>query len=122
MGSRRSNPSVKPGQKNPIDSNTIRSSSLRDYTGSLQKPGQPPNSWSRTDFDRKIQKLKDLTAELRTARAELTTLNIPVPTGWMETMMLNASQPQQRKYSPSALGGLVEPILPMNAAAQEKKD
>src|SRR5215831_1144954 len=32
MGSRRSNPSVKPGQKNPIDSNTIRSSSLRDYT------------------------------------------------------------------------------------------
>src|SRR5262249_3650533 len=27
-----SNPSVKPGQKNPIDSNTIRSSSLRDYT------------------------------------------------------------------------------------------
>src|SRR6516225_5723716 len=34
MGSRRSNPSVKPGQKNPIDSNTIRSSSLRDYTAS----------------------------------------------------------------------------------------
>src|SRR5262245_4143624 len=32
MGSRLSNPSVKPGQKNPIDSNTIRSSSLRDYT------------------------------------------------------------------------------------------
>src|SRR5215831_720101 len=32
MGSRRSNRSVKPGQKNPIDSNTIRSSSLRDYT------------------------------------------------------------------------------------------
>src|SRR5262245_14948425 len=32
MDSRRSNPSVKPGQKNPIDSNTIRSSSLRDYT------------------------------------------------------------------------------------------
>jgi len=35
MGSRRSNPSVKPGQKNPIDSNTIRSSSLRDYTPSV---------------------------------------------------------------------------------------
>jgi|SRR6516164_6294842 len=35
MGSRRSNPSVKPGQKNPIDSNTIRSSSLRDYTTRL---------------------------------------------------------------------------------------
>src|SRR5262249_37767207 len=34
MGSRRSNPSVKPGQENPIDSNTIRSSSLRDYTPS----------------------------------------------------------------------------------------
>ena|SRR5215467_3201787 len=34
MGSRRSNPFVKPGQKNPIDSNTIRSSSLRDYTPS----------------------------------------------------------------------------------------
>src|SRR5262245_27547137 len=34
MGSRRSNPSVKPGQENPIDSNTIRSSSLRDYTTS----------------------------------------------------------------------------------------
>src|SRR5215470_18668214 len=32
MGSRLSNPSVKPGQRNPIDSNTIRSSSLRDYT------------------------------------------------------------------------------------------
>jgi hypothetical protein len=49
-------------------------------------------------------------------------LNIPVPTGWLETMMLNASQPQQRKYSPSELGHLVEPILPMNTAAQEKKD
>ena len=36
MGSRRSNPSVKPGQKNPIDSNTIRSSSLRDYTPSFK--------------------------------------------------------------------------------------
>src|SRR5258706_8621865 len=36
MGSRRSNPSVKPGQKNPIDSNTIRSSSLRDYTPSAE--------------------------------------------------------------------------------------
>ena len=35
MGSRRSNPSVKPGQKNPIDSNTIRSSSLRDYTARI---------------------------------------------------------------------------------------
>src|SRR6516162_7940086 len=34
MGSRRSNPSVKLVQKNPIDSNTIRSSSLRDYTPS----------------------------------------------------------------------------------------
>src|SRR6266516_6968274 len=32
MDSRLSNLSVKPGQKNPIDSNTIRSSSLRDYT------------------------------------------------------------------------------------------
>src|SRR6516164_8964683 len=32
MGSRLSNLSVRPGQKNPIDSNTIRSSSLRDYT------------------------------------------------------------------------------------------
>src|SRR5262245_53713344 len=38
MGSRRSNPSVKPGQKNPIDSNTIRSSSLRDCTTSLRHP------------------------------------------------------------------------------------
>src|SRR5262249_43636236 len=37
MGSRRSNPSVKPGQKNPIDSNTIRSSSLRDYTHRLDR-------------------------------------------------------------------------------------
>jgi len=35
MGSRRSNPSVKLVQKNPIDSNTIRSSSLRDYTPSV---------------------------------------------------------------------------------------
>jgi hypothetical protein len=34
MDSRLSNLSVKPGQKNPIDSNTIRSSSLRDYTPS----------------------------------------------------------------------------------------
>src|SRR5215831_21152344 len=39
MGSRRSNPSVKPGQKNPIDSNTIRSSSLRDYTPRVVKEG-----------------------------------------------------------------------------------
>jgi len=42
MGSRRSNPSVKPGQMNPIDSNTIRSSSLRDYT--------PSNFWVLDDF------------------------------------------------------------------------
>src|SRR5262249_41288156 len=38
MGSRLSNPSVKPGQRNPIDSNTIRSSSLRDYTPSQRRP------------------------------------------------------------------------------------
>src|SRR5262245_46048165 len=38
MDSRRSNPSVKPGQKNPIDSNTIRSSSLRDYTARAMGP------------------------------------------------------------------------------------
>src|SRR6266436_2847376 len=46
MGSRRSNPSVKPGQKNPIDSNTIRSSSLRDYTPSslLKNPRQNESS------------------------------------------------------------------------------
>src|SRR5215831_6415069 len=43
MGSRRSNPSVKPGQENPIDSNTIRSSSLRDYTP-RQTHGLPPLS------------------------------------------------------------------------------
>ncbi|HYV71714.1 MAG TPA: IS5 family transposase [Pseudolabrys sp.] len=32
MDTRLSKPSVKPGEKNPIDSNTIRSSSPRDYT------------------------------------------------------------------------------------------
>src|SRR6516164_5474846 len=42
MGSRRSNPSVKPGQKNPIDSNTIRSSSLRDYTPREADHDDPP--------------------------------------------------------------------------------
>src|SRR5262249_50078266 len=46
MGSRRSNPSVKPGQENPIDSNTIRSSSLRDYTPSLVLP-RPTRANSR---------------------------------------------------------------------------
>src|SRR6516225_2264328 len=41
MGSRLSNLSVRPGQKNPIDSNTIRSSSLRDYTTRRTYPSAP---------------------------------------------------------------------------------
>src|SRR6266478_2888166 len=47
MGSRRSNPSVKPGQKNPIDSNTIRSSSLRDYTPSASPRHNLDTVWLR---------------------------------------------------------------------------
>src|SRR6266487_96302 len=43
MDSRLSNLSVKPGQKNPIDSNTIRSSSLRDYTPSCFEFGNRSN-------------------------------------------------------------------------------
>ena len=43
MGSRLSKPSVKPGEKNPIDSNTIRSSSPWDYTTRV---------WSDTEEER----------------------------------------------------------------------
>ena len=55
-----------------------------DGSVGLQKPGGNPQVWTNTDFDHKIKQLKDLTVALRTVRTELTTLNIPVPTGgWM---------------------------------------
>src|SRR6516162_9581921 len=47
MGSRLSNLSVRPGQKNPIDSNTIRSSSLRDYTPRHRKQVANPSDLSQ---------------------------------------------------------------------------
>jgi hypothetical protein len=53
-----------------------------DGSVSLQKPGQSARPWSATEFGRKIQKLKDLTNDLRSATTELVTLKIPVPSGW----------------------------------------
>jgi hypothetical protein len=108
---------------------TDRTSLAHDYlephpdgSVSLQRPGQGARSWTSAELDGKIQKLKLLARELRTATAELATLKISVPTGWMETMMMDPYQPLRRKYAPSQLNDLVQPILPMDGAAQEKKD
>ena len=56
----------------------------------LQKPGQNPRAWTSQDFDSKIKKLQDLAVGLTNVRTDLTTLRIPVPTGWMfqEPMMM----------------------------------
>jgi hypothetical protein len=56
-----------------------------DGSISLQKPGEPARPWSAADFDRKIQKLKNLTNELRSAGTQLMTykVQIPVPSNWM---------------------------------------
>jgi hypothetical protein len=58
----------------------------------LQKPGQPSRSWSYENINSKIAKMGKLTSELTGIRTDLTTLNVPIPTGWMS---VDTFQPRQ---------------------------
>src|SRR5262249_8593577 len=49
----------------------------------LQRPAGAPNPWTGEQFDEKIAKMNELANKLKAIRADLTNLNIPVPTGWM---------------------------------------
>jgi hypothetical protein len=50
-----------------------------DGSVSLQKPGQKARTWTYDELDRKVQKVKNLTGELRALRTDLTTLTISIP-------------------------------------------
>src|SRR5262245_26448481 len=93
MGSRRSNPSVKPGQKNPIDSNTIRSSSLRDCTPRLLQRSTPrgEKSMRRRDFltglavmggDTTLARLSSAQAPRKMTRVGIATIQPPTGPLW----------------------------------------
>jgi hypothetical protein len=72
-----------------------------DGSVSLQRPGENPRVWTTKDFDRKIAKLKELTIKLQNVTSDLTTLRIPVPSGWIS---MDAFQPRARRFAPSDLG------------------
>ena len=72
-----------------------------DGSVDLQKPGKDPKPWTTAEFDAKILKLKDFTIRLRTVTTELTTLRIPVPTGWMS---MDTYQPRRTSSLPPGIG------------------
>jgi hypothetical protein len=80
----------------------------------LQQPGKEPNNWSSEEFERKIAKVKALTSALRTLRTELTTLNIPVPTGWMSIDAFQQPMPRPASRAPSDNFGSWVPRPPPN--------
>jgi hypothetical protein len=73
----------------------------QDGSVSLQKPGQEPRRWTAQSFTDKIAKLDDLAAKLKKVTSDLTTLRIPVPSGYMS---VDPYQPRVRQFPPSDLG------------------
>jgi hypothetical protein len=71
-----------------------------DGSVSLEKPGEEPKLWTSQDFARKIAKLNDLTAQLKTVTTDLTELRIEIPSGWLT---LDPYQPRVRQFAPSEL-------------------
>jgi len=63
-----------------------------DGSITLQRPGKQPVAWSADVLNTKIETLKRLASEVATMRDDLTTLRIPVPTGWMS---VDVYQPRQ---------------------------
>jgi hypothetical protein len=87
----------------------------QDGSVSLQKPGQGARTWSDQVFVRKITKLDDLAAKLKEVTADLTTLKIPVPSGWIS---MDPYQPRARQFAPSDLDTGNTP-LPAKVAGKE---
>jgi hypothetical protein len=93
-----------------------------DGSVSLQKSGENPRVWTTKDFDRKIAKLKELTIKLKSVTTHLTTLRIPVPSGWIS---MDAYQPRARRFAPSDLGtgsSSGQPPLTLRDADQKNQD
>jgi hypothetical protein len=92
-----------------------------DGSLSLQRPGKSPKLWTSTDLGDKIAKLNELTIKLNAVTTDLTTLTIPVPSGWIS---MDAYQPRARQFPPSDLGtgSTQPPPLTLRDAEQKKQD
>jgi hypothetical protein len=91
---------------------------LTDGSVALLKPGRPRTSPEK--LNGKIEKLKNLTLELRRLSKELTNLNIPVPTGWMS---MDTYQPRRTSFVPPGLGsGFAYTPLPPKTTDQQEQD